>query len=123
MIRLAAERGWEFEFEQETVPVESVFNHAVYAPALLVAADRDLGMRNMPCDLGFELSGEPNSLFGAKVSFTPEKNSYFSQIMRIGTTAMIIESLPRNGNLIQLDLLQSVLGDDFANFVAPKDAD
>jgi len=123
MINLAVERGWEFEFDGESVPVPAVFNQAVYAPALLIAADKELGMRNIRCDLGFEVGGEQNSFFGAKVTFMVEKSNYLSQIMRIGTTAMIIESLPRNGNTIQLDALQFVLGEEFSHFVASKDAE
>jgi hypothetical protein len=98
MIQLAKERGWEFEFTGESVPLQSVFNHATYAPALLVAAGTELSAREIPCDLAFEIGGEPNSLFGAKVSFP--------------------ESLPRNGNVIQLDHLQYVLGDEFAHYVS-----
>lgn len=117
LIKLAHQREWEFEFAGESVPVQSVFNQATYAPALLAAAGAELQAREIPCDLAYELCGEPNSLFGAKVSFLPERSSIQAQIMRIGTTAMIIDALPRNGNLIQLDHLQYVLGDEFAHFV------
>jgi len=123
MINLAMERGWEFEFDGESVPAPAVFNQTVYAPALLVAANKELEMRSISCDLGFEVGGEQNSLFGAKITFPAASNNYLSQIMRIGTTAMIIESLPRNGNTIQLDALQYILGEEYSNFVAPKDVE
>lgn len=124
MIRLAMDRGWEFEFAGESVPLQSVFNPATYAPALLVAAGAELAAREIPCDLAVEIAGEPNSLFGAKASFPVARSSVQVQIMRIGTTAMILESLPRNGNVIQLDHLQYVLGDEFAHYVSQgKEAD
>lgn len=124
MIRLAKDRGWEFKFAGESVPPQSVFNPATYAPALLVAAGAELAVREIPCDLAVEIAGEPNSLFGAKASFPVARSSVQAQIMRIGTTAMILESLPRNGNVIQLDPLQYVLGDEFAHYVSlGKEAD
>lgn len=118
MIRLANDRGWAFEFAGEAVPAQSVFNNSTYAPALLVAAGTELAAREIPCDLAFEIAGESNSLFGAKASFAGDRNSVQAQIMRISTTAMIVEALPRNGNVIQLDHLQYVLGDDFAHYAA-----
>lgn len=124
MIRLAKDRGWEFEFAGESVPAQSVFNPATYAPALLVAAGAELAAREIPCDLAFEVAGEPNSLFGAKASFPQTRNTVQAQIMRISTTAMIVELLPRNGNTIQLDPLQFVLGDEYAHYVSQgKEAD
>lgn len=117
MIRLAKERGWEFEFAGESVPMQSVFNHATYAPALLVAAGAELAAREIACDLAVDVAGEPNSLFGAKATFPEARSTVQAQIMRIGATAMIVESLPRNGNVIQLDHLQYVLGDEFAHHV------
>lgn len=124
MIRLANERSWEFEFAGEAVPLPSVFNQATYAPPLLVAAGMELEAREIPCDLAYEIGGESNSLFGAKISFPVERSSVFAQIMRIGASAMIIEALPRNGRAIQLDPLQYVLGEDYAHFVSQgKDAD
>lgn len=124
MIRLAGERGWEFEFAGESIPPQAVFNQATYAPPLLTAAHAELAAREIPCDLAFEISGESNSLFGAKISFPMERSSYVAQIMRIGATAMIIEALPRNGNHVQLDHLQYVLGDEYAHYVSQgKDAD
>lgn len=124
LVKLANDRGWEFEFAGEPVPVQSVFNQATYAPALLAAANAELAAREIRCDLAFELGGEPNSLFGAKVSFPPERSSIQAQIMRIGTTAMIIDALPRNDEVIQLDHLQYVLGDGFAHYIHQgKEAD
>lgn len=135
MIRLAKDRGWEFEFAGESVPTQSVFNQATYGPALLVAAGTELAAREIPCDLAFEIGGEPNSLFGAKISFPPERSSFQAQIMRISTTAMIIDALREDSLLryqdglqttkaIQLDPLQYVLGDDFAHYVTQgKEAD
>jgi hypothetical protein len=117
MIRLAQGRDWEFEFAGDSVPAQSVFNHSTYGPALLVAAGAELAAREMPCDLGFEIGGEANSLFGAKAFFPQERSTFYAQIMRIGTTALIIEALPRNGHTIQLDPLQYVLGDQFAHYV------
>lgn len=124
MIRLAKDRGWEFEFAGESVPPQSVFNQATYGPPLLVAAGTELAAREIPCDLAFEIGGEPNSLFGAKISFPSARSSVQAQIMRISTTAMILDALPRNGNVIQLDHLQYVLGDEYAHYVTQgKEAD
>lgn len=124
MIRLAKERDWEFEFVGETVPLQSVFNQATYGPSLLVAAGAELDAREIPCDLAYVIGGESNSLFGAKISFPLERSSVFAQIMRIGASAMIIEALPRNGRVIQLDPLQYVLGEEYAHFVSQgKEAD
>lgn len=124
MIRLVKDRGWEFEFAGESVPRQSVFNQATYGPPLLVAASTELAAREIPCDLAFEIGGEPNSLFGAKISFPTSRSSVQAQIMRISTTAMILDALPRNGNVIQLDHLQYVLGDEFAHYVTQgKEAD
>ncbi len=85
MIRLAKDRGWEFEFAGESVPAQSVFNPATYAPAFLVAAGAELAAREIPCDLAFEVAGEPNSLFGARASFPQTRNTVQAQIMRIST--------------------------------------
>ena len=123
MIRLAKERGWEFEFAGEAVPLQSVFNHSTYAPPLLVAAGAELGAREIPCDLAYEIGGESNSLFGAKISFAAERSTVMAQIMRIAASAMLIEALPLNGRTIQLDPLQYVLGEEYAHFVSQgKDA-
>lgn len=123
MIRLAKERGWEFEFAGESVPLQSVFNNATYAPPLLVAAGAELGAREIHCDLGYEIGGESNSLFGAKISFVQERSSVMAQIMRIAASAMLVEALPRNERSIQLDPLQYVLGEEYAHFVSQgKDA-
>lgn len=117
MIHLAGERGWIFKFGDESVPVEAVFNHSTYAPALLAAAETELAARRIGGDLAFGLEGEGNSLFGARVRFVSERNTFLSQFWRIATTALIIESLPRSGNSIMLDQLQYVLGDRFADYV------
>ena len=69
MIHLAGERGWTFKFGDESVPVEAVFNHSTYAPALLAAAETELAARRIGGDLAFALEGEGNSLFGARVRF------------------------------------------------------
>lgn len=118
MIWLAKRRGWEFEFVGESVPLQSVFNMSTYAPVLLVAAGAELVARGIGCDLAVKIAGEPNSLFGAKVSFPAERSNVQAQIMRIGTVAMVLESLPRNGNVIQLGQLQYVLGEEFAHYVS-----
>lgn len=47
MIHLAGERGWAFKFGDESVPVEAVFNHSTYAPALLAAAETELAARRI----------------------------------------------------------------------------
>lgn len=117
MIRLSLGRGWSFKFGDDFVPIEAVFNHSTYAPALLSAAGTELAMRQIPGDLGFKLEGEANSLFGARVTLEPNTNSAISQFWRLATTVMIIESLPRSGNHILLDPLQYVLGDRYADFV------
>lgn len=115
MIHLAAERGWQFKFAGEHVPSQNVFNRATYAPALLTAANAELQARGLPVDLGIRLEGETNSLFGAKVVFEAATSGVYSQIWRLATTAMIIESLPKAGQYLELDPLQHVLGDAFAH--------
>ncbi len=122
MIQLVKERGWEFEFSGEPVPVQAVFNHATYAPALLAAAQAELMARDIPCDLAFELAGEPVSLFGARVFFLPGRSTFDAQVMRIGTVSMILDSLFQDAvrqqkGVIQLDSLQYVLGDQYAQYV------
>ncbi len=127
MIHLSRERGWEFSFAAESVPVQAVFNSAMYAPALLAAAEAEMVVRQIPCDLGLLIEGESNSVFGARVAFDEAKNGLLSQFWRIAASAMIVESLPRNGTVIELDPLQFVFGDKYAHYVvdAPsgKDAD
>ncbi|CAG9169759.1 hypothetical protein [Cupriavidus pinatubonensis] len=122
MLQLATERGWQFKFGDEVIPVQSVFNHAMYAPALLTLAGSELEARRVACDLAFRLDGESNSLFGARVAFEEERNSTLAQLWRLAASAMIVESLPKDGNYISLDPLQFVLGDTFAAFVAPEHA-
>ena len=117
MIHLAGDRGWQFKFAGEHVPVQSVFNRSTYAPALLTAARVELEARHVPCDLAVRLEGERNSLFGARVVFDESANSLYSQIWRLAATAMIVESLAKDGNYIELDPLQYVLGDGFASYV------
>lgn len=119
MIELAAERGWEFKFGDEVIPVQSVFNHATYLPALLTLASAELDARHIGCDLAFRLEGEANSLFGASLSFVDARNSTLAQIWRIAASAMAVESLPRHGSYIDLEPLQYVLGDQYAAFVTP----
>ncbi|MDH0342148.1 hypothetical protein [Chromobacterium haemolyticum] len=116
MIHLSKERGWEFKFTDEQIPVQSVFNHSTYAPALLTLAKAELETRHIPSDLGIRLEGESNSLFGARVVFDDGQNSFLSQIWRLAATAMIVESLPKDGNYIVLDPLQYVLGDAYAAY-------
>ena len=120
MIHLAGERGWEFKFAGEHIPVQNVFNHSTYAPALLTAAQAELDTRQLPCDLSIRLEGENNSLFGARVSFDETRNSLTAQFWRLAATAMIVESLAKSGNYIDLDPLQYVLGDSYAAFINPE---
>jgi hypothetical protein len=119
MIHLAAERGWQFKFAGEHVPAQNVFNRATYAPALLTAAKAELAARGVACDLGIRLEGEPNSLFGARVDFEDQVNGVYPQLWRLATAAMIVESLPKVGQYVELDPLQFVLGDSFASYLAP----
>jgi len=121
MIHLAAERGWQFKFAGEHVPTQNVFNRATYGPVLLTAANAELQARGLPVDLGLRLEGEANSLFGARVTFDSAAGIY-PQIWRIATTAMIVESLPKSGQYLELDPLQHVLGDAFAAHVLPSAA-
>lgn len=117
MIHLANERGWEFKFADELIPVQSVFNHSTYAPALLTLANAEMEARHIPFSLGIRLEGEGNSLFGARVAFDEVRNSFLAQIWRMATTSMIVESLPKEGRYIRLDPLQYVLGDSYAAYV------
>lgn len=117
MIQLADERGWQFKFDDELIPVQSVFNQAMYAPALLALAETELSARRIACDLAVRLDGESNSLFGAKASFDDERNSTLGQIWRLLASAMIVEALPKDGNYISLDPLKYVLGDTYAAHV------
>lgn len=122
MIHLAGERGWAFKFGDESVPVEAVFNHSTYAPALLAAAETELAARRIGGP-GFRPGGRGQFLFGARVRLVSERNSFLSQFWRMATTALIIESLPRSGNSIMLDQLQYVLGDRFADYVEAATAE
>lgn len=117
MINIANDRGWEFKFGEEFVPVQNVFNHSTYAPALLAAANSELETRHIAGDLAIEVKGESNSIFGARVLFDENRNSLLSQMWRLVTASMIVESLPKNGNYIMLDQLQYVFGDRFAVFI------
>jgi hypothetical protein len=122
MNQLAIERDWEFKFADELISVESVFNHAMYAPALLAMARMELEARSVPCDLGLQLEGESQSLFGAKVRFdASDPNPILAQIWRLAGTSIAIEMLPRDGRYIVLDPLQYVLGDSYAAYVMAAD--
>ncbi|KAG0166433.1 hypothetical protein DFQ30_007198 [Apophysomyces sp. BC1015] len=120
MMQLADERGWQFKFDDELIPVKSVFNQAMYAPALLALAETELSARRIACDLTIRLEGESNSLFGARASFDDERNSTLGQIWRLLASAMIVEALPKDGNYISLEPLKYVLGDTFAAHVVTE---
>ncbi|WP_176731501.1 hypothetical protein [Burkholderia cenocepacia] len=123
MIHLGRERAWEFQFENEQVPLEAVFNPSMYAPALLAGAEAELKARHIPVDLGVALEGDSNSLFGAKVSALPGlDNGIAAQFWRVVAAAFLVESLPRHSGRIMLDDLQYVLGDSFAHHIQPASA-
>lgn len=117
MIHLAKEKGWQFSFSDEEIPLSVVFNRAMYAPPLLSATQQELDSRGVSVDLGFQLQGESTSLFGAKVVFHEAEQSILSQIWRLAAVSWMIESLPVVKARIQLDPLQYVLGDRYAQFV------
>ncbi|CAJ4334254.1 Uncharacterised protein [Burkholderia pseudomallei] len=120
MIHLGRDRAWEFQFANEQVPLEAVFNPSMYAPALLAGAEAELKARHIPVDLGVALEGDPNSLFGAKVTMSSDQdNGIAAQFWRVVAAAFLVESLPRNSGRIMLDDLQFVLGDSFAHHVRP----
>ena len=118
MIHLATERGWEFKFTDEVIPVATIFNEATYAPALLTLVKDEFEARQIGGDLGFSLVGESNSLFGAKVQLTDAGRNFEAQLWRILGSTRMIESLPKDGPYISLDPLQFVLGDAFAHHVS-----
>ncbi|MDR8877444.1 hypothetical protein [Burkholderia multivorans] len=123
MIHLGRDRAWEFQFANEQVPLEAVFNSSMYAPALLAGAEAELKARHIPVDLGLALEGDPNSLFGAKVTASSDQdNGIAAQFWRVVAAAFLVESLPRNSGRIMLDDLQFVLGDSFAHHVRPASA-
>ncbi len=109
MVLLADERGWEFTFAGEYVPVDAVFNASTYGPVLLTAVAQELQMRQIRADLGIVLHGDPESLFGARVEFDPAHNSLSAQMWRLHTVAALVEQLPRQGRVYQLDPLPAVL--------------
>lgn len=109
MILLAEERGWEFTFEGEYVPVDAVFNASTYGPVLLTAVVQELAMRQIRADLAVSLLGDEGSLFGAKVVFDEERNSLSAQMWRLHAVAALIEQLPRRDRAYQLDPLPAVL--------------
>lgn len=120
MILLAEDRAWEFVFEGEYVPVDAVFNAATYGPVLLTAATQELHLRQIGCDMAIALHGDPESLFGARVDFDPQRNSIDAQIWRLHTTAALIESLPKVGRTYQLDTLPSVLPAVYRTYVTAE---
>lgn len=117
MIHLGRDRSWEFQFANEPVPLDAVFNQSMYAPPLLSGAEAELKARSINVDLGLHLEGDRNSLFGAKVSTTSTNNGIAAQFWRVVAAAFFIESLPRDAGRILLDPLQYVLGDSFAHHV------
>jgi len=117
MTQLAIDRGWEFKFADEIIPVENIFNEATYAPALLTLVKSEFEFRQINLNLDFLLRGESNSLFGAKVQFTETDNAFQAQLWRILGSTMMIEALPKFGPYISLDPLQYALGDTFASYI------
>lgn len=122
MREIAIMRGWEFKFGDESVPVDSVFNAAMFAPALLAAGSAELHVRRIPFDLGIEIEEDKQSLFGARVVFDESRNSTVAQIWRLALSTMIIESLPKSGQCVSLDPLQYVLGDRFGVHLTEESA-
>lgn len=120
MIYIAEERGWEFSFDGETVPNETVFNAATYGPVILAAAAEELRLRQIGGELAITLHGDPASLFGARVEFDPARNTVTGQVWRLHTAIAMVESLPRKGNVLQLDPLPAVLPDTFRRFIEPE---
>lgn len=110
MILIAEDRGWEFTFDGEYVPVDTAFNEATFGPALLVAAAKELQMRQIGGDLGVRLHHDAAALFGSRVSFDEGSAApLHAQMWRLNATAVLIESLPRQGRTYQLDPLPAIL--------------
>lgn len=103
------EQGWQFEFEGEPVDASCVFHEAMFAPGLLHAAQLELQSRGVDVDLGLSVSDDPGAMFGKRVSFVPERNSLLAMMWRLAQTAYQIETLPKNGRRIKLDMVPSVL--------------
>lgn len=120
MVLLAEERSWEFSFDGEYVPVDAVFNASTYGPVLLTAAAKELSLRHIGCELAVALHGDTSSLFGARADFDSKRNSIDAQMWRLHTTAVLIESLPRQGRCFQLDPLPGVLPDIFRSYLAAE---
>lgn len=118
MVLLAQDRGWEFSFEREYVPVHAVFNAATYGPVLLTAAATELRMRQVGCDMAIALHGDAKSLFGARADFEDERNTIHAQMWRLHATAVLIESLPKDGRVYQLDALPGVLPSIFRSYLS-----
>ncbi len=118
MVLLAQDRGWEFSFDHEYVPVDAVFNAATYGPVLLTAAATELRMRQIGSDMAITLHGDAKSLFGARVEFENEHNTIDAQMWRLHATSVLIESLPREGRVYQLDALPGVLPPIFRSYLS-----
>lgn len=116
-MHLAAARNWGFTFNHEAIPLSVVFNSAMYAPPLLFAAQDELQRRRIPADLGLRLEGEANSLFGARAGFIDTDDQILAQFWRIAASVHILACLPQHQGNLQLDPLQFVLGDRFAEFL------
>jgi len=118
MICMAEQRGWEFKFDDQVIPVGVVFNEAMYAPALLQAAQAEMKNRHIPCDLGYSIVGDSNSLFGARVQVESGPDDFLAQTWRLVATTFMVEALPKDRGYVILDDLKYVLGDTFAHYVS-----
>jgi hypothetical protein len=120
MIRLAHDRGWQFTFNGDYVPVDAVFNESTYGPVLLTAAVEELRLRQIGGDMAVHLEGDATALFGARAGFDAERNTIDAQIWRLHTTAVLIESLPTDGRVYRLDDLPGVLPPSLRALVQPE---
>ena len=115
MIHLAEGQNWQFRFEDEAIPVDSVFNADMFGPPLLFAAQDEMRRRQVPAQLGIALSGKAETLFGARVEFVPTENPILSQFWRVAISAQLVRAL-RKDKHIQLAPLQFVLGDTYSAY-------
>lgn len=111
---MAAENGWQFAFRGQSVPAAQVFAADGFGPALLALTETELAARHIAVDLGVRYVDAPGSVLGYHVAFmTPTEAGPFAalsqQMWRLVATSLMVEQMPSNEAVYQLDVLCEVL--------------
>ncbi|MGH8077276.1 MAG: hypothetical protein ACREPE_08135 [Lysobacter sp.] len=112
MLQFVREQGWQFEYDGKPVEPDNVFHDRTFGPGLLHAAQTELQIRGIQVDLGLLIEEDDEAMFGKRVTFAAERNCLLAQMWRITQAAYQVESLPRNGAKIMLDMVPAVLRDN-----------